>query len=211
MSVISDYLSKLKRQYPNTQAISEQLEELRDTLHIKTEEYQSQGFNYNDAAQAAINSLGDITPLLDEVSGHVKSVYINRLNRNNAVYCTLIILAEFLMAWLGYSLATSMSVPVEYFSISLLALILGLGIWIIIAVIEFRRNPSKMSVIEMPFKKLIFLSVLGWLSVSVVLVAANSVMGAPYWFPLPVIGISAWPVNIVLFHRQLTCGRYDAA
>ncbi len=211
MSVISDYLSKLKRQYPNTQAVSEQLEELRDTLHIKTEEYQSQGLNYNDAAQAAIAAIGDITPLLDEVSGNVKSVYINRLNRNNAVFCTLIILAEFMMAWLGYSLATNKSISMEYFSVSLLALMLGLGIWIILAVLEFRKNPARTSVMEMPFKRLMFLSLFGWLSVSVVLVAANSIMGAPYWFPLPVIGISAWPVNILLFHRQLTGGRYDAA
>ncbi len=211
MSVISDYLSKLKRQYPNTQDVQEQLEELRDTLHIKTEEYQSQGLNYNDAAKAAIDSLGDVTPLLEEVAGNVKNVYVNRLNKSNAILCTLIILGEFMMAWLGYSLITGMHISPHDFILSLLALLLGICVWPAISIIQYRKNADKISVVEMPFRKLMRTALIGWLSISAFLFVVNVLVGIPIWFPWPVIGIATWPVNIFLYHRQLMGGRYDAA
>jgi len=211
MSVISDYLSKLKRQYPNTQAVHEQLEELRDTLHIKTEEYQSQGLNYNDAAKAAIDSLGDVTPLLEEVAGNVKSVYVNKLNWNNSLFCTLIILAEFMMSWLGYALFTGNFIPLGYFSVTLLILLISISIWPIITVIQYRKEPDRISTVEMPFRKNMRTAILGWLSISVFLFIVNLAIGAPVWFQWPVIGIATWPLNIFLYHRQLMGGRYNAA
>lgn len=210
MSVISDYLSKLKRQYPNTQAVREQLEELRDTLHIKTEEYQSQGLNYNDAAKAAIGSLGDVTPLLEEVAGNVKSVYVNKLNRNNALFCTLIILAEFMMSWLGYALFGNF-IPLGYFSITLLILLISISIWPIITVIQHRKDPDRISTVEMPFRKNMRTAIFGWLSISIFLFCVNFIVGGTAWFQWPAIGVATWPLNIFLYHRQLMSGRYDAA
>jgi hypothetical protein len=210
MSIISDYLSKLKRQYPNTQAVHEQLEELRDTLHIKTEEYQSQGLNYNDAAKAAIDSLGDVTPLLEEVAGNVKRVYVTRLNRNNALFCTLIILAEFMMGWLGYALFTGNVIPLGYFSVTLLILFISISIWPIIAVIQYRKEPDRISTVEMPFRKNMRTAILGWLSISIFLFCVNWIVDGIAWFQWPVIGIATWPLNIFLYYRQLMGGRYDA-
>lgn len=211
MSVISDYLSGLKRQYPNTQAVSEQLEELRDTLHIKTEEYQSQGVNYNDAAKTAIASLGDVSPLLDEVSGNVKNVYVNKLNRNNAICCILIIIAEYMMGWIGFSLVTYRPIYPGAFVVFLLILLVSLCVWPIMAQIQYRKEPDRVSVVEMPYRKRIKTAVLGWLGLSVFLFAVNLLTGAPIWFQWPVIGIATWPINIFLYHRQLMSGRYDAA
>ncbi len=211
MSVISEYLMKLERQYPKTQAVNEQLEELRDTLHIKTEEYQSQGMSYNDAAKEAISSLGDIKPLLDEVSGNVKSVYVNRLGRNNAILCTLIILAEYLLGWIGFSLTTYQPVYPGYFFVFLLILLVGLSIWPLIFQIQYHKEPEKISVVEMPFRKMMRTAVLSWLGISVFLFFVNCLCGAPAWFMWPLIGIATWPINIFLYHRQLIGGRYDAA
>jgi len=211
MSMINDYLSKLKKQYPNTQAVQEQLEELRDTLHIKTEEYQSQGLNYNAAVKAAIDSLGDVTPLLEEVSGNVKNVYVNKLNRNNALFCTLIILAEFMMGWLGYSLFTGNHVPFGYFSVTLLILLISVCIWPVITIIQYKKEPDRVSTVEMPFKKLIKTAIIGWLCISFFLFCVNFIVNDTVWFQWPVIGIFTWPLNIVLYHRQLMSGRYDAA
>lgn len=210
MSVINDYLTHLKKQYPDTKAVNEQLEELRDTLHIKTEEYQSQGYGYDEAAHAAMTSLGDVTPLLDEVSGRVKSVFINRLNRNNALYISVIILGELMLGWLGYSLFTGKHVPFGSFIVSLAALLLGIGIWVAITFITQHQEPDKTAVVDYPFKKLIKMALIGWVVISVLLFAANMLIGAPVWFMWPVIGIANWPVNIYLYHRQLTGGRYDA-
>ena len=213
MSVINDYLSKLKRQYPNTQAVSEQLEELRDTLHSKTEEYQSQGISYNDAAKAAIESLGDVTPLLDEVSGNMKKVYVNKLNKNNAIFCTLIIIAEFLLGWLIFTVSVSRQYIMMDFFYTLLAVMLAVCVWPIITIIQYYKNPAKIGVIEVQFKKLIWLSVAGWIAISFILFSINYwfIRTAHPWFIWPMIGISNWPMNIFLYHRQLIGGRYDAA
>ncbi len=212
MSVISDYLSGLKRQYPGTQAVNEQLEELRDTLHIKTEEYQSKGYNYDEAARAAIDSLGDVSPLLDEVAGNIKNVYVNKLNKNNAILSTIIILAEFLLGWLVFYVVSGTSGLYKEFLYSLLALLIGICIWPAIAYMQYRKEPGKISVLEMPFRKLMRTALIGWLSLSVILFAVNMFTNdSVIWFVWPVIGISNWPVNIYLYHRQLTGGRYDVA
>ncbi len=212
MSMINDYLSKLKRHYPNTQAVQEQLEELRDTLHIKTEEYQSQGLNYNNAAKAAIDSLGDVTPLLEEVAGNVKNVYVNKLNKNNALFCTLIILGLFLLGWLVFLVVSGMSVASNPFPYSLLAILLSLSVWPAIAWIQFRKDPKKINVIEMPYRKLLKMAFFGWGSISLILFLINIITSTTViWFMWPMIGVATWPLNIILYHRQLMGGRYDAA
>lgn len=213
MSVISDYLIKLERQYPKTQAVSEQIEELRDTLHIKTEEYQSQGMSYNEAAKAAIASLGDVVPLLDEISGNMKKVYINKLNKNNAISCTLFIIAEFLLTWFIFIISVDRPYFIINFFYILLLIILAVCIWPITTIIQFHKQPNKIGLVEMQFKKLIWSSVIGWLIISFILISANIwfVRTVHPWFIWPVIGIFAWPVNVFLYHRQLLGGRYDAA
>ncbi len=213
MSVISDYLKKLERHYPSTKAVSEQIEELRDTLHIKTEEYQAQGMSYNEAAKAAITSLGDVGPLLDEVSGNIRNVYINKLNRNNAIFCTLFIIAEFLAAWFIFIITVDKQYVITAFFYSLLVLMLAVCVWPVIALIQYYKQPDKIGVVEMQFKKRMWSSVIGWLVISFILFAINFwfVRTSQPWFIWPVIGISNWPMNIFLYHRQLTGGRYDAA
>ena len=212
MSVISDYLMKLEKQYPSTQALSEQIEELRDTLHIKTEEYQAQGISYNEAAKAAIASLGDVVPLLDEVSGNVKNVYVNKLNRMNAFFCSLIIIGEYLLGWIFFSMIMYQPIIPAGFLFFLVVLIVGLCIWPLLMQIQFRKEPDKISIVEMSYRKQMRTAKLTWLGLSVLLFAFNLLTGWPYaiWFFWPILGIATWPVNIYLYHRQLIGGRYDA-
>jgi len=80
-----DYLNGIKKKYPSTLKVPEQIEELRDSLHIKTEEYQSRGMAYKEAAKAAIASMGDVGDLFEELSGNLRTVYVNRLNKNSSI------------------------------------------------------------------------------------------------------------------------------
>ena len=211
MSAINDYLNNIKKQYPNTAAVSEQIEELRDTLHTKTEELQAGGLPYTDAANAAIASLGDVSELFAEVAGQVRTVFVNRLNRDNALLCTSIILAEFLIAWLAAVLFFSAEVwPV--FGYSLVALLIGVGIWPVITLGTYRRSPDKTGTVSMPYPKQLYIALAGWGAVSLIVVSVNAIMGFDtVWFFWPVIGVTNWPMNIYNYHRQLTGGRYDAA
>ena len=211
MGTISDYLNGIQKKYPDTQAVREQLEELRDTLHLKAEDLQAQGLLYEDASRKAITDLGDITPLLDQVSGNVKTIYVNRINRDNARLCTLFIVAEFLLGWLGFLLFAYPNRYTGYFFLSVLLLGISISIWPIIASVTYKRDPDKVAVTQMPYKKLLHTALLAWAAISVLLFFINVfVPQSGAWFMWPVIGISNWPLNIWLYHRQLISGRYDA-
>ena len=213
MGTISDYLNGIQKKYPDTQAVREQLEELRDTLHLKAEDLQAQGLLYEDASLKAITDLGDVTPLLNQVSGNVRTVYINRLSRNNALAGAALIVGEFLLCWLAFLLA-SFSPGVylaSYFGFSFITIILGVGLWPLIAYISCRQQPDKIQAVEMSYRKLKRTALLGWASISVLLFTINALMpqsGA--WFMWPAIGVANWQLNIWLYHRQLVSGRYDA-
>lgn len=215
MGAIDIYLKEISRRYPGTQAVREQIEELRDTLHLKTEELQAQGKTYDEAAREAIASMGDVSHLFDEVSGNVKTVYINRLNRNNSIFCSLIILAEFLTGWLVVLLNAGLDATYWWFTLPLLGILLGLGVWVAASVIAYKRKPLKTEVVDYPFRRHMKTAVIGWLCLSLLLLGINLWIGAymspnTIWFQWPVIGIANWPLNIWLYHRQLKSGHYDA-
>ncbi len=210
MSVINDYLNGVKRRYPDTEAVREQIEELRDTLHLKTEDLQAQGKTYDEAAREAIESIGDVTPLLDEVSGNVRTVYINRLRKNNALASSALLYVVFITVWV-FVLLFTWEYQAGLFAFTAFILFTGLGIWVIITSIAYKREPKKTAVVEFPFRKLMRMALLGWLSLTFLLFVINLMV--PYngpWFFYPMIGIANWPLYIYLYHKQLTVGRYDA-
>lgn len=208
MSTINDYLSSIKKRYPDTQAVREQIEELRDTLHLKTEELQAQGKPYEYAAKEAIESLGDVTSLLEEVAGNVRTVYINRLSRNNALSLSALIYVEFITVWV--SVLLNYGYHGGEFLFSLFVLVVGLGTWLLIAATACKREPDKTKVVEFPYRKLMRIALVGWLGLSAFLFVINILTPSSVWFYYPIIGIANWPLGVYLYHRQLTGGRYDA-
>jgi hypothetical protein len=216
MGGINDYLSNIKKQYPDTQEVREQIEELRDTLHMKTEEYQAMGRTYNEAVTEAISSMGDLKPLFDQVSGNTRSVYVNRINRDDARYCMLIMVAEYLLGWLFYLLSShnpgnEFVTPFIVFGV---VLGIALSIWPVIAHITQKRQPDKVDTVGMPYRKLMRTALIAWGGVSVMLLIVNIATWYDSWVlwaVWPVIGIANWPVNIWLYHRLLTSGKYDVA
>ncbi len=215
MGGINDYLSGIKKQYPDTEEVREQIEELRDTLHLKTEEYQSMGRTYNDAVKEAIASMGDLTPLLDQVSGNTRSVYVNRLKRDDAWYCALIIFAEFLLGWLGFLLLANRAgvVYLALFILTAFALLIAISIWPLIAHVTCKREPAKADTIQMPYRKLIRTALIVWGGISALLFILNIATWHNSWILWaiwPILGIANWPLNIWLYHRLLVSGRYDA-
>lgn len=215
MGGINDYLSSVKKQYPDTQEVREQIEELRDTLHMKTEEYQALGRTYNDAVALAISSMGDLKPLLDQVSGNTRSVYVNRLNRDNAKYSMLIIAAEYLLCWLFYMLSSYQPGNEFLLPFIVFGILLGiaLSIWPVIAHTTQKRQPDKTDTVGMPYRKLMRTALIAWGGASVVLLIVNMATWHDSWVlwaVWPVVGISNWPMNIWLYHRMLASGKYDA-
>lgn len=215
MSTINEYIKGIGRRYPNTKAVREQIEELRDTLHLKTEEFQSQGKTYEQAACLAIESIGDISALMGEVSGNIRTIYVNRLSRNNVILSSSMIFAEFLIGWIVVLSTKSNWFVLTSLTYSTLGLIAGIGVWVAISVITWKREPKKIEVLDFRFRRQMRMAVIGWLCLSFVLLGVNLLLGYVFypntmWFQWPVIGIANWPLNIWLYHRQLTSGKYDA-
>ena len=214
MGGINDYLGGIKKQYPDTQEVREQIEELRDTLHLKTEEYQAMGRTYNEAVREAIASTGDLTPLLDQVSGNKRSVYVNQLNRDNARFCTLLMAAEYLLGWLVYLLSTYESGRNLLGPFICYFLIVGIGvsIWPLVTHIAYKRQPDRTETVSMQYKKQMRIALIVWGSLSLFLFIINltTIANSDFWFVWPVLGIANWPLNIWLYHRLLVSGRYDA-
>lgn len=234
MSVIDEYVKQVSKKYPNTKEVKEQLEEIRDTLHIKTEELQASGMGYSEASHAAIQSIGDLSGLMNMVSGDSRVVYVNRLNTRNALVATIIITIELLLGFAAafvpvaidsahfnpetYGAAYYFLNAVSFVRIStndfwamFIPVIMATWIWPLISFIMYKRDPNKTEAVQMPFKQLIKLALIGWAAISFGLFIVNILTDwHTIWFIWPVIGISNWPVNIFNYHRQLMSGKYDA-
>lgn len=210
MGAIDIYIKGITRRYPDTREVREQIEELRDTLHLKTEELQAQGKPYEYAAREAIDSLGDVAPLLEEVSGNVRTVIINRLSRNFALALSAILYVEFITVWVVGLLNIYVYPPVGEFILSLLVLLVGVGIWLLITIKTLKRRPDETKLIEFPYRRLMKMSLFGWLGLSVFLVIINLMTPSSTWFQYPLFGIANWPLGIWLYHKLLASGHYDA-
>ncbi|PPS21312.1 permease prefix domain 1-containing protein, partial [Brachyspira murdochii] len=77
--MIDDFCNELKNKYPNTQKVRDQIEELRNYLYMKTEEYINNGKDEKEAFNNAVKSFGDIDTLLEELSKDAKIVNKYRL------------------------------------------------------------------------------------------------------------------------------------
>lgn len=75
--MIDDFCNELKNKYPNTQKIREQIEELRNYLYMKSEEYINE--SENEAFKNALKSFGDVDSLLQELSKDAKIINKSKL------------------------------------------------------------------------------------------------------------------------------------
>ena len=215
MGVINDYLSDIRKQYPDTQEVREQIEELRDTLHLKTEEYQSMGRTYNDAVKEAIASMGDLTPLLDQVSGNTRSVYVSRLNRHYARCGALMVAAEYMLGWLVYLLSADNPGYVYLPAFIVIGLLLGvvLGIWLLITHLLYKRHADIVRTVGMAYKKLIRIALASWGAISLALLVYNVsqlMFNNGMWSIWFILLVANWPLGVWLYHRLLVSGKCDA-
>lgn len=227
MNAISTYLNGIKKRYPDTQAVREQIEELKDMLNMKTEEYKLQGKPYEQAEREAIDSLGDVSPLMDEVAGDARTVYINHLRRNTAAFMFLLVLLEMFTAWILFRYILSdyyylaYNIPMITFIkyLPFVLILLGIGIWLLIALFIWKRNPMRAVAILFDYKKMLIKSLIEWLLISVIItlvcIAFDSTISFYGQPPLaisiliPILFALNLPLSVMIYHKLFTCGHYD--
>ena len=209
MKPIDGYIETVRRQYPSNARVREQLEELRDTLHIKTGEYQARGMKADEAAKAAITSMGDVSELFRMLAGETRTVKINRLSLIGSLIGAGIILAECWIPWI--LLAMRGLFPRNTFVFIAFPVTVATLIYPLVSYIIYRQAPEKLDTVNFEFKKSLTAGLVGWFAISLFLLAANALFSpGVWWFMWPSLGISNWPVNVWLHHRLLASGKYDA-
>lgn len=233
MSVIDSYIKRLSKKFPQTKEVREQLEEIRDTLNAKTEELQSEGMYFEDAAKMAIRSAGDMSGLLSMVAGETRAVYVNRLRRANALFVSIIITIEVLFGFAAafgrvaiglydgqgnFDAVNNFLGHISFVNISLNAFwpmfiitMIAVWIWPVISIFAVLRDPHKTGTVQTLHKTLRMLSLFGWAAVALLLAAVN--MANPHggmWVVWPIIFLSNFPLIILNYHRLFMSGKFDA-
>lgn len=212
MNIINNYCNNLKSKYLNTKKVIEQIEEIRDTIHIKTEEYQEKGYKYQDAAKEAIKSLGDVTSLFEELTTATKLVYQDRLVLLSNISSTLIVSFLTLIMWI-------LSITVAHFySISKTAptgILLTAFSFIVVWAVKFNemRHLNKKVVVEINNKekyKDIRNSIIGIIIIAITAIIMNIYTSiSSIWFVWAIIGVSNWLITTLIYYKLLNSTKFD--
>ena len=212
---INDFCNALKNKYPNTKEVLEQIEEIRDTLYMKVEEYQEKGYKYEDASKEAITSLGDIDSLFEELTTDVKTIYKGKA----------MVFANIISAVVVFSVATIISILSQFipFLYSFKPTV-KFGYWQLIfafMIVFFMRfqyivNINKVSVIKITAKdkkQSIKTALIVSIIFSIAMIIMNFYQFQSFeiiWFPWPIIGISNWPISLSIYSKFIESNKFDA-
>ncbi len=207
MDRIDSYCESLKKSYKNSDAVLEQIEEIRDILTLKTEEHIEKGVDFEKSVELAIESLGDVDVLFTELTVTKKLVYWNRLTLIATVITTAIVaLVLFLV---GVFLPLEKTFIWGIFG-NLCALIS-----IFVAQLGNFIHPNKKKLIKLDYKEVkhdIKHSFIGYAILSVTMVVLNAFFPSYeyIWFVYPMVGVLFWPIVVLIEYGFLKGSKFDA-
>ena len=72
---INEFYKNIKKKYPNTKEVLEQLDEIKDMLNSKVQNYVKNGMKYEEACNKSIDELGNIDEVFEDISKDSKIVH----------------------------------------------------------------------------------------------------------------------------------------
>ena len=204
--MIDDFCNELKNKYPNTQKIREQIEELRNYLYMKSEEYINE--SENEAFKKALKSFGDVDSLLGELSKDAKIINKSKL------YLFAGIIDIFIVAFLTLllcfiSLKNNNVSFFSYINNSLIAsiffIISGIIVIFLTTVIQFINMRNIYEIFEYTYndyKINLKYSIMGFLIISAAVFLFNMFFSPHHiWFVFAIIYSLSWPLTVFFFYR----------
>lgn len=198
MKTIDNYLKRIKNKYPNTASVLEQIEELRDSLNIKVEEYQSMGSSYEDSVESAIKSEEGIEELFESLTTETKVVYLGRIYLcSQALSGSVMLIISFILVIIPkYSDSfTLFDNNVALFGFTLILNWVVISILMTIPLILFTVIP-KTRVVKYSYttyKRNLCCSVIGFLVISIIVFIVNIVIDKTFmwsiWFSLGMLNV----------------------
>lgn len=204
--MIDDFCNELKNKYPNTQKIRDQIEELRNYLYMKSEEYIDE--SEEEAFKKALKSFGDVDSLLEELSKDAKIINKSKL------YLFAGIIDIFIVAFLSlllcfislknnnisfFSYINNSLIPSIFFIISG---IISIFLLIVIQFINMRNIYETVEYTYNDYKINLKYSIIGFLIISIAVFIFNMFFTPHYiWFVFVIIYFLSWPLTVFLFYQ----------
>ena len=204
--MIDDFCNELKNKYPNTQKIRDQIEELRNYLYMKSEEYVNDP--KEEAFKKALKSFGDSDSLLEELSKDAKIINKCRLYLFAGIIDIFIVaFLTFLLCFISlknnnilfFSYINNSLVPSIFFIIS------GIIAIFLTTVIPFINMRNIYETVEYTYNDYIInlkYSIIGFLIISIAVFIFNIVFSLHHiWFVFVIIYFLSWPLTVFLFYK----------
>ena len=204
--MIDDFCNELKNKYPNTQKIRDQIEELRNYLYMKSEEYIDE--SEDDAFKKALKSFGDVDSLLEELSKDAKIINKSKLYLFAGIID--IFIAAFLSLLLCFiSLKNNNILFFSYINNSLVPsiffIISGIIVIFLTTVIQFINMRNIYETFEYTYndyKINLKYSIIGFLIISIAVFIFNMFFTPHHiWFVFVIIYFLSWPLTVFFFYR----------
>lgn len=204
--MIDDFCNELKNKYPNTQKIRDQIEELRNYLYMKSEEYIDE--SEDDAFKKALKSFGDVDSLLEELSKDAKIINKSKLYLFAGIID--IFIAAFLSLLLCFiSLKNNNILFFSYINNSLVPsiffIVSGIIVIFLTTVIQFINMRNIYETFEYTYndyKINLKYSIIGFLIISIAVFIFNMFFTPHHiWFVFVIIYFLSWPLTVFFFYR----------
>ena len=204
--MIDDFCNELKNRYPNTQKIRDQIEELRNYLYMKSEEYIDE--SEDEAFKKALKSFGDVDSLLEELSKDAKIINKSKL------YLFAGIIDIFIAAFLSLLLCfiSLKNNNISFFSYinnslipSIFFIVSGIIVIFLTTVIQFINMRNIYETFEYTYndyKINLKYSIIGFLIISIAVFIFNMFFTPHHiWFVFVIIYFLSWPLTVFFFYR----------
>lgn len=204
--MIDDFCNELKNKYPNTQKIRDQIEELRNYLYMKSEEYIDE--SEDEAFKKALKSFGDVDSLLEELSKDAKIINKSKLYLFAGIID--IFIAAFLSLLLCFiSLKNNNILFFSYINNSLIPsiffIVSGIIVIFLTTVIQFINMRNIYETFEYTYndyKINLKYSIIGFLIISIAVFIFNMFFTPHHiWFVFVIIYFLSWPLTVFFFYR----------
>ncbi|PLV56557.1 permease prefix domain 1-containing protein [Brachyspira pilosicoli] len=204
--MIDDFCNELKNKYPNTQKIRDQIEELRNYLYMKSEEYIDE--SEDEAFKKALKSFGDVDSLLEELSKDAKIINKSKL------YLFAGIIDIFIVAFLSLLLCfiSLKNNNISFFSYinnslipSIFFIVSGIIVIFLTTIIQFINMRNIYETFEYTYndyKINLKYSIIGFLIISIAVFIFNMFFTPHHiWFVFVIIYFLSWPLTVFFFYR----------
>lgn len=204
--MIDDFCNELKNKYPNTQKIRDQIEELRNYLYMKSEEYIDE--SEDDAFKKALKSFGDVDSLLEELSKEAKIINKSKLYLFAGIIDIFIVAFLSLLLYfislknnniLFFSYINNSLIPSIFFIVS------GIIVIFLTTIIQFINMRNIYETFEYTYndyKINLKYSIIGFLIISIAVFIFNMFFTPHHiWFVFVIIYFLSWPLTVFFFYR----------